>query len=68
VTGLLFYVLVILVGAGLAYTLRDSTLGAASAIAGASLLATLGFLWAAFDGHRRTLHDRLAGTIVVRVA
>jgi uncharacterized RDD family membrane protein YckC len=67
VIGLLFYVLVVLIGVAIAYSLRNSTAGAAAAIAGAFFVATLGFLWAAFDRHRRTLHDRLAGTIVVRI-
>lgn len=67
VIGQLFYVL--LAGAGIvaAYALRESTLLAGAALAIAFVLAALGILWAAFDRHRRTLHDRLAGTIVVRL-
>lgn len=67
VIGLLVYVLI--AGAGLlaAYALRESTTLAGAALAGAFVLAALGFIWGAFDRHRRTLHDRIAGTIVVRL-
>ncbi len=67
VIGLLAYLLVIALGCLGAYALRDSTGAAAAAVGGAFLVATLGFIWAAFDRHRRALHDRIAGTIVVRV-
>ncbi len=67
VIGQLFYVLVAGVGVVAAYALRESTLLAGAALAMAFVLAALGILWAAFDRHRRTLHDRLAGTIVVRL-
>jgi uncharacterized RDD family membrane protein YckC len=67
VIGMLFYVLVITVGVIAAFVLRDSTTSAGGAITGALLLCLAGFLWAAFDPHRRTLHDRIAGTIVVRL-
>ena len=36
-------------------------------VGGALVVAAFGFIWAAFDKHRRTLHDRIAGTIVVRL-
>lgn len=67
VVGLLVYVLI--AGAGLigAYAFRESSMIAGSVIAGALVLAAFGFIWAAFDRHRRTLHDRIAGTIVVRL-
>jgi len=67
VIGLGIYVL--FVGGGLlaAYSLRDSAGRAAVAVGVAFLLAALGFLLAAFDSHRRTLHDRIAGTIVVQI-
>jgi len=67
VIGMLFYVLVVTVGVIAAFVLRDSTTSAGGAITGALLLSLAGFLWAAFDPHRRTLHDRIAGTIVVRL-
>jgi uncharacterized RDD family membrane protein YckC len=67
VIGLLAYVLLIGVGIVIGYALRDSATQAAFVIGAAFLLAALGFLWAAFDSHRRTLHDRLAGTIVVHI-
>ena len=65
--GLLAYVLVLALGGLGAFAFRDSTGGAAASIAIAFLIASLGFIWAAFDRHRRALHDRIAGTIVVRV-
>jgi|GEM_PF-983715 len=67
VIGLLIYVLILGVGIIVAYALRDSTLESGAAVAIAFLLASAGFLWSAFDSQRRTLHDRLAGTIVVRI-
>ncbi len=67
VIGLLFYVLIVAAGALGAYAARESLPVAAAAISASLLLAAAGFLWAAFDRHRRTLHDRIAGTIVVRL-
>jgi uncharacterized RDD family membrane protein YckC len=67
VIGLLAYVLVIALGALAAFALRDSTVGAAASVGITFLLASLGFIWAAFDRHRRALHDRIAGTVVVRI-
>lgn len=67
VIGQLVYVLFALGGVLVAFALRDSTMQAAIATAAAFLLIAFGFLLAAFDSHRRTLHDRIAGTIVVRV-
>ncbi|MGI8925033.1 MAG: RDD family protein [Tepidiformaceae bacterium] len=68
VVGLLFYCAIIALGVIAAYALQDSALGAASAVAVAFALVAAGIVWAAFDAHRRMLHDRLAGTIVVRIA
>jgi uncharacterized RDD family membrane protein YckC len=67
VIGLLAYV--VFVGAGIVagFALKDSAGLAAGAIALGIALCVAGVFWAAFDGRRRTLHDRLAGTIVVRV-
>lgn len=67
VIGQLVYVLFALGGVLVAFALRDSTTQAAVATGAAFLLIAIGFLLAAFDSHRRTLHDRIAGTIVVRV-
>jgi uncharacterized RDD family membrane protein YckC len=67
VIGQLAYVLILAAGALAAFAVRDRMLLAAIAVGVACLLAALGFLVAAFDSHRRTLHDRLAGTIVVRI-
>lgn len=67
VIGLLAYALVLTVGAAVAYAMRDSMVIAALAVTLAFLLVAAGVLWAAFDRRRRALHDRLAGTLVVRV-
>lgn len=68
VLGLLVYVLVLAAGGVAAWAVRESTFLAAVAIFVAFLLAAAGILWAAFDRRRRTVHDRLAGTIVVRIS
>lgn len=67
VIGLLIYVLILGIGVIVAYALRDSTMQSGIAVGTAFLLASAGFLWSAFDSKRRTLHDRIAGTIVVRI-
>jgi len=67
VIGQLMYVLIIAAGLVAAVAVRESTPLAAACVAVAFILASCGFLWAAFDRHRRTLHDRIAGTIVVRL-
>jgi len=67
VIGLLLYVLILGIGIIVAYALRDSTVQSGVAVAVAFLVASAGFLWSAFDSQRRTLHDRIAGTIVVRI-
>lgn len=67
VIGLLAYVLVLAAGLAISYSMRESVLQAAIAVGVSVLLVALGVLWAAFDSHRRTLHDRLAGTIVVHI-
>lgn len=67
VIGLLVYTLIVAAGVIAAFAFRTSTPIAAAAIGVALVLAALGFIIAAFDPHRRTLHDRIAGTIVVRI-
>jgi uncharacterized RDD family membrane protein YckC len=67
VIGMLLNVLVLVAGVAVGYTLRTTTAAAAAAIAAAFVVTTLSFLVAAFDSRRRTLQDRLAGTIVVRL-
>ena len=67
VIGQLIYILIIAAGVVAAYAFRESTVLAAASVAFAFILASSGFLWAAFDLHRRTLHDRIAGTIVVKL-
>ncbi|MDZ7727041.1 MAG: RDD family protein [Dehalococcoidia bacterium] len=67
IIGLLIYPLFLGAGGIGAYAFREDMMPAAAIIGFAVLLCALGFLWAAFDSHRRTLHDRIAGTIVVRV-
>ena len=66
VLGMLIYVLMLGIGAVLAYVLRG-TPAAAGLLVGLSLLfCVAGLLWAVFDPYRRALHDRIAGTIVVQ--
>ncbi|MCC7365233.1 MAG: RDD family protein [Dehalococcoidia bacterium] len=65
--GLLLYVLIIGAGVGLAFLWRENALQSGLAVAVAFLIAAFGFLWSAFDTRRRTLHDLIAGTIVVRI-
>lgn len=67
VIGLLAYAVFLGAGALAAYVVRDAPLYASLAVGGAVLLIIAGLMWAAFDAHRRTLHDRIAGTIVVKV-
>jgi uncharacterized RDD family membrane protein YckC len=67
VIGLLVYPVFMGAGALTAYVLQDSILYASIAIGSAIFLVIVGIMWAAFDAHRRTLHDRIAGTIVVKV-
>ena len=68
VIGLLIYALIIAGGIIVAFAFRTNTIVAAGAISASFILAAAGIIWAAFDSHRRTLHDRIAGTIVVRLA
>ena len=68
VIGLLIYALIVAVGIIAGFAFRSSAAIATAAVGGAFLVAALGFIIAAFDSHRRTLHDRIAGTIVVRIA
>jgi uncharacterized RDD family membrane protein YckC len=67
VIGILAYPLLFAFGALTAFTFRDSTAIAAVAVGIGVILAVAGVLMAAFDARRRMLHDRIAGTIVVRM-
>lgn len=67
VIGQLIYVLIIGGGVIVAFAVRQSTVEAGIAVGAAFLLVAAGFIMAAFDPHRRTLHDRIAGTVVVRI-
>ncbi len=67
VVGVLSYVLLFGLGAIGAFILRERTLPAALAMGGAMALIVLGILISAFDSRRRMLHDRIAGTIVVKL-
>lgn len=66
VTGMLIYVLMLGLGAILAYVLRGTPVAAAAFVGLSLLLCVAGLLWAVFDPYRRALHDRIAGTIVVQ--
>lgn len=65
VIGMLVYLLIVGIGLMVAYAYRHDPTIAAIAIAASFGVVLLGVLWAAFDPHRRTLHDRIAGTIVI---
>jgi uncharacterized RDD family membrane protein YckC len=66
VIGVLAYV-VILAAAGIGAALVRNVTWQAGAVIGAGMfLVAVGLALAAIDRYRRTLHDRLAGTIVVR--
>lgn len=67
VIGVLTYFLLFGLGAIGAFILRGSTLPAAIAMGAAMAFIVIGVLIAAFDGRRRMLHDRIAGTIVVKL-
>jgi len=67
VVGFLFYLLLLLAGGIVALVFNDSLAIALGAVGIALALIFAGILWAVFDSQRRTLHDRLAGTIVVRL-
>ena len=66
VIAMLVYVLLIGFGAVGAYALRDDPALSALVLGLSLVVSVAGVLWAAFDGHHRTLHDRIAGTIVVQ--
>lgn len=63
----LVYVLFLAAGVLAAYLTRESFAAAAASVGAGLALCVVGLLWSAFDGHRRALHDRIAGTIVVRL-
>jgi uncharacterized RDD family membrane protein YckC len=68
ILGLLVYVLFVGIGAVVAFALRDSALLAAVAVGVAFLLVAASVISAAFDTRRRALHDRIAGTVVIRLS
>jgi uncharacterized RDD family membrane protein YckC len=68
VAGLLVYALFVAIGGVAAFALRETSLLAAAAIAAAFLFVAAGLFLAAFDRRRRALHDRIAGTVVIRLS
>ncbi len=68
ILGLLVYVLFVGIGAVVAFALRDSAPLAAVAVGVAFLLVAASVISAAFDTRRRALHDRIAGTVVIRLS
>jgi uncharacterized RDD family membrane protein YckC len=50
-----------------AFAFRSSLIIAGTAIGVGLVLIILGFITAAFDARRRMVHDRIAGTVVVRL-
>jgi len=67
VIGLMVYVVFLGAGAIVAYAFKDSAIISGVAVGLACLFVSGGILTAAFDSHRRTLHDRIAGTVVVKI-
>jgi uncharacterized RDD family membrane protein YckC len=67
VIGFLLYVLIAAIGIIVAFAFRSSIIIAAAAIGVGLVLIVLGFIIAAFDARRRMIHDRIAGTVVVRL-
>jgi uncharacterized RDD family membrane protein YckC len=67
VIGFLFYLLLLIAAGIVALVFNDSPAIGLGAVGLALVLVFAGILWAVFDNQRRTLHDRLAGTIVVRL-
>ena len=65
--GLALYAAILAAGGVVAFIFKDSTGIAAGAIGGAIVLCLVGIVMAAYDPRRQTLHDRLAGTFVVRL-
>ncbi len=68
ILGLLVYVLFVGVGAVVGFAMRDSAPLAAAAVGVAFLLVAASVFSAAFDARRRALHDRIAGTVVIRLS
>lgn len=67
VIAFLLYVLIAAIATIVAFAFRSSIIIAAVAIGVGLVLIILGFIVAAFDARRRTIHDRVAGTVVVRI-
>lgn len=60
------YVLIMAGGLFIAYLRRESSIEVALFVGGSLVITLAGVLWAAFDSEHRALHDRIAGTVVVR--
>lgn len=67
VIGFLVYVLIAAIAIVVAFAFRSSLIIASTAIGVGLVLIILGFITAAFDARRRMVHDRIAGTVVVRL-
>lgn len=68
VIGFLVYILIAAIAVVVAFAFRSSLIIAGTAIGVGIVLIILGFITAAFDARRRMVHDRIAGTVVVRLA
>lgn len=68
VIGFLVYILIAAIAVVIAFAFRSSLIIAGTAIGVGIVLIILGFITAAFDARRRMVHDRIAGTVVVRLA
>lgn len=67
VVGLLSYPLVLGIAGIIGYAIDRGGMATAAAVGGAAVLVIAAIFWSLFDSRRRMLHDRLAGTIIIRV-
>ena len=67
VVGLLSYPLILGLGGLIGYAIDRGGSITGIAVGVAAVMVTAAIVWAVFDGRRRMLHDRLAGTIIVRL-
>ncbi len=67
VLGLISYPLLLGVAGVIGYAIDRGGTATAAAVGAAAAIVIAAIFWSLFDSRRRMLHDRLAGTIIVRV-